>query len=590
MEFGGVGSQSIDSLDSMMMHGSVETSSSNQLDRKLHILHRGTSVSPPSTDPYVPCPPSLAERMRETHARASKGCTSARYGEAVSRSTTCIERTFNVGSAKAFVHKLANPCDPAFAENHGRTVPSPFGKKHALSHLFGISNATPPTSSGSSSDESQSDHDSTVVDIAPPTPTRDSSKGGESASAFTYFRGQDVVTGQNTQPVQTSVAAYNFHMELPSQRSTPTSGCDLVFLVGDQQYQLPTSSLGLASKYASHRKKVAAEGHSVVDLSTHSAEEWKVVLEFLKPPATDSRGINWSNLPIVLPWFLEFQSLTLLSKADSFLLHNLLGGRIRDGSRGRVISIPNLLKLTRVAIVCGLETTKLQARRFLRQGLLQPRKATAPAGGPEGEQNEDIELEWTLDDLQVLTRMVECFDDLREYLWEYAVIVYLPHDLDVSDSKVLVSNPLFPYLLREGMMQMMIVEGLDAVSSPINDPAFLNGKVQNLSLGSSNSIGSDTTIPTNPASAFAKHQTHEEIELNLDRMIEHLEKFQVEKDLRTIQQLQQAKSSEESFPNSEGDSSPRGNRRRKAKKKQSAAATAGPSRRSSKPHPDTFAC
>jgi hypothetical protein len=561
-------SKSYDTLDTL--HGSVETSLSNLVDRNLHILHPRTSSSSPATSQNVQCPPSLADQIHQAHGSR---CANIVYGDIATRSPLCSEKTFNAASAKTFVHRLANPCHPDFtgSSKSGRTVSDFFNKRHALSHIFGQIPGTPPTSSGSSSDESQSDYDSTALDV-PPTPSRCRTKG-ETIGELTYNKGQNVLTSPKCQASSNlAVTGEKNDLMISSLRSPPPSGCDLVLLVGDQRYLLSSSSMGLASKYVSQRQNLSAEGYFIVDLSTHSPEEWRIVLEFLKPSA-DSEEINWSNLPVVLPWFVEFQALAMMKEVDSFLLHNLLGGR-RDGSGERPISLPNLLKVTKVAIVCGLETTKLQARRLLRQGLLEPRKSTVHAGCVESGvvDDEEIELEWTLDDLQVLTRMMECFDDLRRYLWEYAVIVYLPHDLDVSDSLVLVSNPLFPYLLREGMMQMMIVQGLDGISSYTRKP-------QNQNLGSSGSMGSDTTIPTNHASAFGKHQTQEEVQNHLHRIIQHLEKFQVERYLRTKKELRPTSGRSLSY---EG-GSPRENRRKKK-------LGAGHSSRPSKAKPETFEC
>lgn len=573
-------SQSYDELDSV--HGSVETAWSNLADRNLHILHPRKSCSSAVGAQSAHCPPLLAEYMRRTHASAQE-CNSAQAGDTGDRSSMCIEKTFDLeASAKSFVRGLANPCHPDLTDNSktGRKVSAFLSSNDPLLHLFGEIHATPPTSSGSSSDESQSDYESIVVN-KPPTLTRITK--GDSKGKSKYRRWDHFAAVPKRQEVHSPVAAENDETMLSPRLSAPPSGCDLLFLVGNQQYLLSSSSMGLASKYVSQRKKVASAGLAIVDLSTHSPEEWKVVMEFLMP-AAEPQGINWSNLTIVLPWFVEFQSLALLSEVDSFLLHNLLGGR-RDGNQGRFINFPNLLKLTKIAIVCGLETTKVQARRFLRQGLLHPRKATAHTGGLVGgmEEHEDIELEWTLDDLQVLTRMMECYGELRDYLWEYAVIVYLPHDLDVSDPMVLVSNPLFPYLLREGMMQMMIVEGLDAASSPINELAH---KLQKQNLSSSGSIGSDTTIPTNPASAVVKQQTRGEIQLHLHRIIQHIEKFEVEKDLRSIKQEQH---SSEGFLTEDG-ASPREIRRRKTPKQAGPCPPAGLVRRPPESKADTFAC
>jgi acyl-CoA reductase-like NAD-dependent aldehyde dehydrogenase len=116
-------------------------------------------------------------------------------------------------------------------------------------------------------------------------------------------------------------------------------------------------------------------------------------------------------------------------------------------------------------------------------------------------------------------------------LWEYAVITYLPHDLDISDSLGLVKNPLFPYLLREGMMQMMIVESMEAPSFNECSSASFHRKTSKSFSDATTS--SDATIPTAPSAPW-RNLSQEEMARHLERTIQHLDKFQKEKDMRTV--------------------------------------------------------
>ena len=139
--------------------------------------------------------------------------------------------------------------------------------------------------------------------------------------------------------------------------------------------------------------------------------------------------------------------------------------------------------------------------------------------------------------------MLKTFEDLRDFLWEYAVIVYLPHDLDIADSSNLVSNPLFPYLLREGMMQMMIVEEMESVNKSIEDQSRSEETSSNLSqklTKTANSVStasagttcSATTIPTKPmASASISMPTQAQIHDHLHRIEFFMDKFSAEKDI-----------------------------------------------------------
>jgi hypothetical protein len=315
-----------------------------------------------------------------------------------------------------------------------------------------------------------------------------------------------------------------------NQPLAPTYERDFTFLVGNKHYRLPSSSAGLGSKLLKQQNLFDEDGRAFIDLSSHSPQEFQYVLEFLS--RLDVKGrINWHSLPVLLPWFVELQALPQMNEVDMFLLHNALGGR-SDGT-ARTINLGNLLKVAKIAYTCGLETTKLQVRRFLRHGLLQPRKHTNNISityDESGSELEDVELDWSLDDLKNLAELMEHHDDCRNYLWEYAVITYLPHDLDISDSLGLVSNSLFPYLLREGMMQMMIVETME--SSSYNEISSASFHRKTSKSFSDTTTSSDATIPTAPSSPW-RALSQEEMERHLKRTLLHLEKFQIEKELRT---------------------------------------------------------
>jgi len=374
--------------------------------------------------------------------------------------------------------------------------------------------ASTPTSSSSSSGESEEetdsdDQESEVFGKRSTSRRRSGQVEGQAAASISSSRGNDYY----------------------GLRSPPPSGCDITFLVGDQQYLLSSTSTGLTSKLLGHDRRIGSDKQVVVDFSSHSPQEFQYVLEFLRP-STDSRDrVYWHNLPIVLPWFVELELTPLIKEVDMFLLQNCAG--VRNDGTTQPISLSNMLKVAKIAYCCGLETTQLQARRSLRQRLLRPRKQNKNSTDSSAtEEEEDVELEWSLKNLQDLADLMAYFDDCREYLWEYAVITYLPHDLDISDSMTLVCNSLFPYLLREGMMQMVIMESLEAAASTSNsEVASASSNRKTNKSFSDFTISSDTTIPT-ATSLPVLTLPEKEIERHLNRTIQHLERFQVEKDMR----------------------------------------------------------
>jgi hypothetical protein len=450
---------------------------------KHHILERSSGEKRCNLS-KLKCPPSLAKEMRARKAssRSNRHQRAVQAEEQGEESSACItEKSFGLASASAqsLVHTLANPCQPNF------TMTSSERKSSERPRLP----RTPPTSSSSS----ESDDD-----------TQETTEEDSSLVHASTFKNR--------------ISEDNGSRLFSSQRAPLPNGHDLVVLVGGEQYLLTSTSTGCSAE------RLRTESHHAtvdIDLSAHSPLEWNLVLESLRPSKQHRERVGWQKLPVVLPWFIELRSLALTSEVDMFLLYNVLGGR-SDGTQ-RTISLSNLLKLSKIAYSCGLETTKMQVRRFLRQGLLHPRKQTNSVSIVS--EQEEFELDWTLEDLKVLAELMTSFDEFRDYLWEYAVITFLPHDLDISDAKSLVSNPLFPYLLREGMMQMMIMESMEATS--VSDSV---NKKTNKSFSDA-TTASDITIPTSPA----KKLSQKEIERHLTRIIHHFEKFQVEKEANLSQ-------------------------------------------------------
>ena len=564
-----------------------------------------------------------------TEAEGTEGCGTSFHSipsinVVLPETPNCIENNFdivkhseNIQNYKSIAYKFANPCStiindhlPGGLERKGKSeyvMHKERQNRQQQQHQHQQQPTTPSTVGSSYSeddDESQNDNEEEVEPTIESDNKNRPTSMNRSGPSFSIDDDDDV---QFPSRFGTGTGTGSDNNNNISNDSSNDSGNDVptLLLVGDQEYICPSGRGSLTSKYfITQRQKILSSSSSVgtetettttyddngnsylykyyVDLSTHSSQEFMFVKNFLEKWDNDDddddddddiHNINWNNMHIILPWFVEFQAKPLMNAVDMFLLHNTLwghnnnnnnndggvmvvgggnGGDGGDSDNNNITSLSNLLLLTQIAFICELETTKLNARKILRRRLLEPRKQNSEVddsrdgGRVEGRGEvgvgENIELEWTLDDLQTLAQILQSFDDLREYLWEYAIIVYLPHDLDISDSVGLVSNILFPYLLREGMMQMMIVEGIES-SFPTSESSFVNNKSQS-TIGSSSfsttelstTCSSDTTIPTNPSLSFPKRKTlttQEEIQHHLHNTIEQLEKFQIEKKMRT---------------------------------------------------------
>jgi len=483
--------------------------------------------------------PSLTEKRRQSPSSSSSSRKPpVEDSHKRESSNVCIQNNFDLAtlpSAKSIAYSLANPCGltttNAVDSNVGQLLPM-----------------TPSTVESSSSDESQTSRGEsfeTSPSLCSPRDRRSSIYQRRSNKLKSENgRNDNLLTGR-LESRRSFAFAHSANVD--------TEDGDMIIFVGNEQYRFSSSgsSMSFASKFFLSQRK-QAEHFSYVDLSSHSYEEFKVVMHFFENNSAKDAwsNIHWKNLPVILPWFVEFKALPLINAVDTFLLHNGLsasGDREHRGDNSnkyRCVSLSNLLSLTQIAFACGLESTRSHARRLLRQGLLEPRKQT---DNPELDSNRlaelavDIELEWTLEDLRVLAQILQTHDDLREYLWEVAVIIYLPHDLDISNSVGLVSNDLFPYLLREGMMQMMIVEGIESSYQTNGNSLHTASSVTSVSIISNNkAVGSsfsehttcsDTTIPTTP-SIQRNSLTEKEMQWCFQSIIKQLEKFKAEKETR----------------------------------------------------------
>jgi hypothetical protein len=436
---------------------------------------------------YIKCPPSLVGQMRERQVVSSGSCSlqDSHTGEE-ERSNVCMQSTFGLSSTNSIVQQFANPCHPGIAnvKSESEDDDSCWTARNFKSSSS-LSQTTPPTSGSSS----ESDEDS---------------ESNEQQTTYPVIRTSTVGRGKR----KSGFIKGGVKMLV-----------SLHVLIGDEVYLLTSTSTGYSAKRLKNPNHMRCDDkNAMLDLSCHSPLEWKLVKDFLNSRQDSRERIGWQKLPTLLPWFVELRSLPLISEVDTFLLYNVLGGR-SDGT-SRPISLANLLKLSKIAFSCGLETTKMQMRRFLRQGLQHPRKKSRSMScQPVAE---ELELDWSLSDLRTLADLMASFAECREYLWEDAIIIYLPHDLDISNSMGLVSNPLFPYLLREGMMQMMIVESME--ESSFSESMHLSRRSDKSF--SDTSTASDTTVPTAPS----KNLSEKEIERHLLRVIHNLEKFQTEKD------------------------------------------------------------
>lgn len=395
--------------------------------------------------------------------------------------------------------KLANPCTPLANESI---------RMHLTIKKTTTESSTPTTSSGSSSSSSSS-----------------CCYNDDNQSGRTRF-----VTNK-TRRSRTRTQLESTNQERSRHISPPPSASDLVVVVGNHEFHHSSAILAYASDYLK-RKMVQRNQHGqyCIDFSSRSPDEWKMVLEFLQPRSLGTAEITLQVLPVILPWFAEFKLKLLLKDIDMYLMETVVVSQT-DGKDVdfRTLTIPNLLLLAYIGHSSELETVKSQSRQWLRAKLSEPQQL--PQEIEEVENEDNGALDWTLENLQLLSQMLADFEDLREYLWESSLIIYLPHDLNVQDSLGLVSNCLFPYMLREGMVQLCIVQRAQHVIQQQNSTGMSSSLSPAFSRTSSSS---SSTIPAHPQLKRPEPLTQEMLHDLLDSIKCHLEKFQKESELGKV--------------------------------------------------------
>jgi hypothetical protein len=431
---------------------------------------------------------------------ANNGCVEPAIEAAGDCQNNCMTTEKQNMYSQMIVSKFGNPCLPEMPNDHGDSIVKPSndweGAKddHERERLEIVEDEDDNIDDNDEADQSSITHfrsnsqqeqqrpGSQEMKSTTSAMNRFSSKAQTSQTSLRFQGETDLATTRSTQPRQTS--------KVLSRHPASSSSWDLVVRVGNQEFHHSSAILAYASEYLKQQMEVRTsfetwEGgnnttrqsqsqnqtylyYYYIDFSHHSADEWKTVLEFLQPRSLGITALSWQTVPIVLPWFAQFELDVLLKDVDRFLLETIVTQTVGT------MTLHNLILLTKISHGCNLHTTKSQARQWLRTKLLEPQKQQRPShkssssptfNGVEQSKGASIEslLDWEMPDLQSLSECLTEYADLRDYVWESAVIVYLPHDLNVEDSHYLVSNPLFPYILREGMMQLCILHRAESL-------------------------------------------------------------------------------------------------------------------------------
>ena len=172
--------------------------------------------------------------------------------------------------------------------------------------------------------------------------------------------------------------------------------------------------------------------------------EYKVLRPFLEPHAVTACTVTAELLPVLLPWFQELQLTVLLRDCDC-----ILASMVWSTSKQSVATdLQDCLLAVQIAVQAGdslpqtfsAATAVLSSYLTVRPDLILDTKASH-------------RLDSALQVCRELANIVGHSPSARDVLWP-ALCMYLPTDLPVYEDKAaLTVNPLFGYLLRQGLEQ-----------------------------------------------------------------------------------------------------------------------------------------
>lgn len=221
----------------------------------------------------------------------------------------------------------------------------------------------------------------------------------------------------------------------------------------------------------------------VLEFPHHAPHEWKCLKKFLEPHAVQAAVVTADELPVLLPWFCELQLALLIKDCDSILAS--LSWPI--SSQAVVTDLQDALLAVRIAVfddgkslpqtfaACTAVISSYLTNRpdlwLLHKSSVVVTQPGSTKSAPRGGHRLDTSLAVMMELGDILQHPAA-----RDAIWR-SVCMYLPPDLPVySDQAALTANPLFGYLLRQGL-EMAWAEASSPVSSPSRPPKPVNAPI-----------------------------------------------------------------------------------------------------------------
>lgn len=243
----------------------------------------------------------------------------------------------------------------------------------------------------------------------------------------------------------------------PEQQAFPHNSHVLRY-ISDYFTEVMVHSSNSTSQHAS--SSLDEEPHNVhpswiIDFSHKKVEEWKAFYPFLEPPAKRTVSLGIHNFPVLLPWFHEFQLPLLLHQCDTMLSSLFFPNLQQHPQPG---DLQDCLLFLYAALSCNLPQTQQLGVQVLESYL---------RGAPHLFLLDGIST--STSSLQRLVILLQCFPHFQKQVWDPSIKRFLPPDIHACfdvDSPIgrdwMLQNPLFPFVLREGMSKYALKQSSQA--------------------------------------------------------------------------------------------------------------------------------
>eukprot|EP00977_Amphora_coffeiformis_P014410 scaffold4019_cov143-Amphora_coffeaeformis.AAC.2 len=229
---------------------------------------------------------------------------------------------------------------------------------------------------------------------------------------------------------------------------------------GGETFEHSSHILAYASPVLRRKLQPVLGGWYRLELQQTTMVEWQLITPFLEPHSVQSAVVTPSNLSHLLPWFLQLHLDILLTECDQLLVtlefpkaHPSEGTAVSaadksvsSGSAPQVKDMVDIILLTEIGCLGQLVGVREASLETLESYLaLHPGLAV------------DSEV------MPLLMRLLKDYPPARQRLWRRSLVRFLPSDLPIFNEKkrsgeaelvvveTMVYNPLFPFLLREGL-------------------------------------------------------------------------------------------------------------------------------------------